>query len=262
MKMERGEVPMTSQTNSPSRSPVIAAPKRAIAIGAKLLVSASFALSLAACRPDDPPGHVAGWAVLDPAQRHPIIVSQEPAELNLRVVRGAEGLTPQQRSQVVNFMNKFRGGDAGNNRLAIGVPTASPNEVAAVQAAADLRFLLRDYGIDDSRLAMQPYNAGGDAQAPIRLSYSRFTAQPPQCGNWTQNLSNNRNNLPHPDFGCATQHNFAVQVANPADLLGPRTMTPAVSERRDAAWDKFIKGESTITKKDGDEKISVKGGGS
>jgi pilus assembly protein CpaD len=233
-----------------------------LATGAKILLSAGIALSLAACRPDDPPGYVAGWAVLDPAQRHPILVSQEPSELNLRVARGAQGLTPQQRSQVVTFLNRFRSGDVGNSRLAMEVPAASPNDIAVAQAATDLRYLLRDYGVDDTRLAVRPYEAGGDARAPIRLSYSRFTAQAPVCGNWTQNLANDRSNLPHPDFGCATQHNFAAQVANPADLLGPRSMTPAVSERRDAAWDKFIKGESTITKKDGDEKISVKGGGS
>jgi pilus assembly protein CpaD len=53
---------------------------------------------------------------------------------------------------------------------------------------------------------------------------------------------------------------LAVQIANPADLLGPRTMEPAASsERRDEIWNKYVKGESTIAKKDPDEKVQVKG---
>jgi pilus assembly protein CpaD len=199
--------------------------------------------------------------MLDPAQRHPIIVSQEPTDLNLRVARGAQGLTPQQRSQVVDFLNKFRSGDAGNSKLSIGVPSASLNEVSALNAANDLRYLLRDYGMDDSRISVRPYPADGQANAPVRMSYSRFIAQGPTCGNWPTNVGDDPRNLPYPNLGCATQRNFAAQVANPADLLGPRTMTPAVAERRDAAWEKFTKGESTITKKDADEKISIKGGG-
>jgi pilus assembly protein CpaD len=34
-------------------------------------------------------------------------------------------------------------------------------------------------------------------------------------------------------------------VANPADLLGPRTMTPRDSTRRDVAYGKYINGEQT-----------------
>jgi pilus assembly protein CpaD len=49
-----------------------------------------------------------------------------------------------------------------------------------------------------------------------------------------------------------------VQVANPADLLGPRTQQPGSAERRDVVWDKFVKGDSTVAKKDADERVQVK----
>ena len=58
-----------------------------------------------------------------------------------------------------------------------------------------------------------------------------------------------------------TQHNLAAMVANPADLLGPRTMTPAARERRDIVWDKYVKGEPTAASRSDDEKAKVKGGG-
>jgi pilus assembly protein CpaD len=225
-----------------------------------LLSLSAVALGATACRPGEDPGaHVAGWAMIEPTQRHPIVVSQQPANLAVRVARGSSGLTPHQRAHIVDFLNKYRGGDTGNGKLTINVPSGSPNELAALHAVADLRDILRDYGLDDTRVAIKPYHTDGEPQPPIRVSYARFVAEGPHCGQWPTNLADDPTNLPYPNFGCANQRNFAVQVANPADLIGPRTMTPAAGERRDVVWDRFIKGESTITKKEADEKVQVKG---
>ena len=233
---------------------------RTKSVSIKLLSVSALALLATACRPgEDPAAHVAGWAMIEATQRHPIVVSQQPANINVRVARGSHGLNPQQRANVIDFLNKYRSGDTGNGKLTVNVPSGSPNEVAALHAAADLRELLREYGLDDSRVSIKPYHTEGDPQPPIRVSYARFVAEGPQCGQWATNLGDDPTNLPYPNFGCSTQRNFAAQVANPADLIGPRTMTPATSERRDQVWEKYVKGESTIAKKEGDEKIQVKG---
>jgi pilus assembly protein CpaD len=52
-------------------------------------------------------------------------------------------------------------------------------------------------------------------------------------------------NLPYPNLGCANQRNLAVQIANPADLLGPRSETARASDRRDQVWNKYVKGAAT-----------------
>ena len=233
---------------------------QALPTAVKVLTVTAIGLSLGACRPGEEPGtQVAGWAMIDPAQRHPIVVSKQPATMNVRVTRGADGLTPQQRSSVIDFLNRYRGADQGNSKIMVHVPSGAPNEVAALHAVADLREVLREYGLDDTRVSIQPYHAEGDHQPPIKISYARFVAEGPDCGRWHGNIASNPQNLPYHDFGCANQRNLAAQVSNPADLLGPRTMTPAISERRDTIWDKFIKGESTISKKDAEEKSIVKG---
>ena len=238
----------------------VANPAQTVPVAVKVLTVAAIALSMTACRPDEEPGtHVAGWAMIDSAQRHPIVVSKQPANMNLRVERGSDGLTPHQRSSVIDFLNRYRGSDQGNSKFTVSVPSGSPNEVAALHAVADLRQLLSEYGLDDTRVTIQPYHTEGDHHPPIKLSYARFVAEGPECGQFPANISKDDRNLPYHNFGCSLQRNFAAQVANPADLLGPRTMTPAVGERRDVIWDKFIKGESTITKKDTDEKTIVKG---
>lgn len=224
-----------------------------------LAALSAVAVSLAGCRLwEEPSGHVAGWTLVDARQRHPIIVSEQPANYAVRVARGSHGLTPQQRSQVIDFLHRYRARDAGNGRIMIAVPSGSSNEVAAMHAVADLRHLVRDSGIDDANVSIQPYRASGDRDPAIRISYARFVAEAPDCGDWSTNLAEDPRNLPYPNFGCAQQRNLAVQIANPADLLGPRTMQPGSSERRDEVWQKYIKGEATIAKKDGEEKVQVK----
>jgi pilus assembly protein CpaD len=197
------------------------------------------------CKHADEPGQVTGWSLTDPAQRHPIMVSQQPSKLSLRVARGSHGLSPHQRAQVVDFTGKYRAGDAGNSRLVIAAPSGSANEVAAMQAVAELRHLMRAAGFDESAISVEAYHEDRDPQPPIRISYTRYVAEAPECGHFTDNLTAGPNNMPHPNLGCATQRNFANQVANPGDLLAPRTMTAAAADRRDGVYNKYLKGERT-----------------
>jgi len=228
-------------------------------LAVKLALVSAAALMIAGCKPGDDGPQVAGWSVVDPTQRHPILVSQQPSNLSLKVPRGSTGMSPHQKAQVVDFLNRYRGGDSGNSKLVISAPSGSANEVASMQAVAEIRHLMREGGFADSAITIEAYHEERDPQPAIRVSYLRFVAEGPTCGRWTTNLAEETKNLPYPDFGCATQRNFAAQVANPADLIGPRSMTPAAAERRDVVWGKYIKGESTISQKQADERSVVKG---
>jgi len=46
-------------------------------------------------------------------------------------------------------------------------------------------------------------------------------------------------------------------LANPADLLGPRTETARVGDRRDSQWEKYHKGQTTGARKSSEEKVST-----
>ena len=127
-----------------------------------------------------------------------------------------------------------------------------------MRAVDDVRGIARDFGLDESRISVSPYPSHGKGETALRISYTRYVAEAPECGAWPDNVGGDYRNLPYANFGCATQRNFAMQVANPADLLGPRTMTPATAERRDDRWEKFNKGDSTIAKRAQDERASSK----
>lgn len=221
-----------------------------------LIGASMLALGLAGCRDQDPT-RVAGWTLVDPAERHPILVSQQPTTLSVRVARGSYGLNPQQRADVLEFADRYRAADAGNSRLVISAPGGSANEASSMHAVDEIRALLSDRGFAESSIVVEAYHAEGDASAPVRVSYLKFVAEAPQCGLWPTNLATEPQNLPYPNFGCATQRNFAAQIANPADLLGPRSETDRDSRRRDAVLGKYIEGASSATKKVDDEKVQT-----
>jgi pilus assembly protein CpaD len=85
------------------------------------------------------------------------------------------------------------------------------------------------------------------------LSYPRIAAVAGPCGLWPEDLGPNlydsgyNENKPYHNFGCATQRNLAAMIDNPADLEQPRTESPAYTERRNAAFQKYRKGEPTTT---------------
>lgn len=69
-----------------------------------------------------------------------------------------------------------------------------------------------------------------------------------QCGLWPVDVgpgpgSDSHLNRPTWNHGCATQHNLAAIVANPADLLGPRAEAPADAARRQTALGRYRRGE-------------------
>jgi pilus assembly protein CpaD len=88
---------------------------------------------------------------------------------------------------------------------------------------------------------------------PIKLSYPRIAAVAGPCGLWPEDLGLSVDdpsyvqNKPYHNFGCATQRNLAAMIDNPADLEQPRSETTAYTARRNVAFEKYRKGESTTT---------------
>lgn len=225
----------------------------------KVLAVSAALLSLTACRSFEDNNRITGWNLVEPSQRHPIMVSQEPSKLVLKVARGSYGLSTEQRAKLYNFASEYRANYSSNSKLVIQAPSGGPNEVAAMQAVAEIRHLLREGGFDETLITLEAYHDESDPQPPVRVSYQRYVAEGPECGNWTSNMATQTDGLNQANFGCNQQKNLAAMVANPADLLGPRGMTPRDGTRRDAVWEKYRKGETTGAQKSQEEKVRVKG---
>jgi pilus assembly protein CpaD len=94
------------------------------------------------------------------------------------------------------------------------------------------------------------YDAGADAAVPVVVGFLRYDAKGPQCGHDWGNLANAFNNEVYEQFGCSITANIAAQVADPADLLHPRTETAPDATRRQVVLDKYRQGSTTATAKD------------
>ena len=83
-------------------------------------IGAFVALTTAGCRNDPTaPPPAAAWTLVDPSQRHPIIVSQQPQTMEMRIASSSRGLTPLQRADLLEFTDHAKASDAGNSRLVI-----------------------------------------------------------------------------------------------------------------------------------------------
>jgi pilus assembly protein CpaD len=59
------------------------------------------------------------------------------------------------------------------------------------------------------------------------LVLERYLVTLPPCPDWSRQSGTDFSNLPHSNFGCATQTNLGLMVAEPRDLLHGRGLAPA-----------------------------------
>ncbi len=127
----------------------------------------------------------------------------------------------RQRVTLLGFLDGYDKGAAPT--LTILAPSGSDNEAAAAAAARDFARVATRNGVHSSRIAMASYQADPtEVSAPIRVSYAKLRAHTDKCGRWPEDIADTTENKHYANFGCAYQNNLAAQMANPADLLGPR----------------------------------------
>ncbi|MEQ9520388.1 MAG: CpaD family pilus assembly protein [Parvibaculum sp.] len=205
-----------------------------------LILTVSLSMALAAC------GGFNGRedALFDARYSHPIAVDPQVVTMDIDAGPEKVALTVADKAAIDAFVVSFKA--RGHGLLSISAPDGSPNERNAVGLVAEIRAKVKEAGLSESALGYAAYRASSaNSTAPVMLSYRRFVASATPCGNWTQDYAFNPNNERSPNFGCSTQNNLAAIVADPADLIGPRTSDPAYAPRRDQILDNYRTGELT-----------------
>ncbi|MFG1298045.1 CpaD family pilus assembly protein [Xanthobacter sp. V13C-7B] len=201
-------------------------------------VACAIALSLAGCADSF-------WTSTpypsDYRERHPIELADEPTRLEVFPSRSA-GLSPRQSADVIAFAHAFRA--RTKSVLSIQVPVApsadpsqQPTSDPIVRATVhDLKRTLSSAGVGSRSIHISQY-PGHYSEAPIILSFVALTARVPnKCGQWPYDLAagagtQDWQNQTYWNFGCASQHNLAAQVADPLDLLRPQQSGPSDTVR-------------------------------
>lgn len=209
-------------------------------------------IGLAATACTSPPLTNGPRQLVDTEAAFPITVEPQVATLVVKVDDGLQSLGRGEDQRVRAFVDQWKA--RGQGMLNAASPTGTPNQAAATAALGQIKKLLAAHGVDKGSVQYTSYKpAEGDNQAPITLSFVTYVANAAECGgNWSENLGFTPRNLPWPEFGCSTQHNFAAIVADPRDLIEPRTSDPADATRRSTVLDKYREGVPTRTADESD----------
>lgn len=170
---------------------------------------------------------------------HPIIVAEKERVFDIPVASGDRKLTISMRETVRGVANEYRSLASGTVRIM--APSGSANAGAASLMVREVADVLREEGVPGNRIISTLYQASSvNDAAPIRISFLAITASTSECGKWSEDmLASGDENRNYGNFGCASQSNIAAQIANPADLLGPRGMTPIDASRRSNVIDSY-----------------------
>jgi pilus assembly protein CpaD len=183
----------------------------------------------------------------DYRKRHPIAIKESDRTVDIFIGKSRGTLTPEQRADVMAFAHVWRREATGG--IIVDVPSATPNQASASQAAQEIRSMLAAAGVPHHGIVTRPYTPRDPAKlATIRLNYPRMTAEAGPCGLWPHDLGPSMDtaynqNRPYWNLGCANQRNLAAMVDNPADLVQPRGETGIYEARRSTAIEKYRKGE-------------------
>ncbi|MGH6726702.1 MAG: CpaD family pilus assembly protein [Pseudolabrys sp.] len=183
----------------------------------------------------------------DYRDRHPITMKQRERTVEIFLGRNRGGLTPSQRADVLAFAQLWR--REATSGIIVDVPQGGPTDRAAADSMREVQSIFVASGVPGNAVYVRGHQAPDGAPASIRLNYVKLVAEAGPCGLWPHDLGvsldhNYNENRPYWNFGCASQHNLAAMVDNPADLVQPRGETPAYAPRRSVAIEKYRKGEN------------------
>src|SRR2546423_1890704 len=223
--------------------------KRALRLAGALI---GLAVALGACQHTGDEVATTASVPDDYRLRHPIAVQEADQSIVVFVGRGRGGISAPQRDDVTGMAQTWL--KEGTGGISIDMPVNTPNARAAQESLREIQVTLAAAGVPARAVTVRQYRPEDPRHmAAIRLTYPRISATAGPCGLWPEDLGpsvNNKgyfDNKPYYNFGCSNQRNLATMVANPADLVQPRTETPAYSPRRDIAFGRYRKGDPTTT---------------
>jgi pilus assembly protein CpaD len=215
----------------------------------RFAAAAALAASLAGCYTAT---HSTADAVpVDYRERHPITLQEGTRTVALFIGSSRGDLTPGQRADVLALAQRWKHEATGG--IVIDVPAGTRNAHAAADATHEITSILTLAGVPPQGLLVRSYRPANSGRlAAVRLTYPRIAATAGPCGLWPHDLgpadvAEYEQNKPYWNLGCATQHNLAAMIDDPADLVQPRGETPAYEARRTIVLDKYRRGQSTAT---------------
>jgi len=200
-----------------------------------LVAGTCVLVSVAGCRLDNHSARI----LSDPEKKHAINFSSETETLYVELPGGGGSLSHNQAADVRRFVERYKVESTGGIR--IGAPRAMGGRFAIARSMRQVEDIVSRAGIPRNAIHTQDYSGRNpEFDRALRLAYRRPVALPPQCEDFSKDMGVDRDRLPTRNFGCATQSNLALMVANSRDLTHPQHSAPRSSERRSVTWTDYV----------------------
>lgn len=105
------------------------------------------------------------------------------------------------------------------------------------------------------RLPASPgqYEQSWSQNRRVEVILERYVVTPPACPDWSRRSGLDYANQPHSNFGCATEANLGLMIANPRDLVRGRKLGPADGVHQAAGIVRYRQGELPELQEEGIE---------
>lgn len=173
----------------------------------------------------------------DYRSRHPIVIAEKQRMFQVPVSGQNGHLSKAMKSVTKSFLNDYK--NMGTGIVRIQAPAGSANTAAASSVASQVAGIAKEAGVPQNMIVHENYHPSVEQAAPVRIIYTAMTAQTSECGRWSDDTLTNSENKQYKNFGCSNQANLAAQIADPADLLGPREQGEVDTANRDAVIDGY-----------------------
>jgi pilus assembly protein CpaD len=159
----------------------------------------------------------------DYTQRFPLGAQPETVSVPAHYVGAADPFAGNARETFDTLVQGYL--DRGHGPITIAA-LAPPRGTGPTPARIEqLRQRLIASGVPASAIRVMMTEEG--APNTVTLSYERYSAVLPTCGDWSSPMDFNPINTAYPNFGCVQQRNLGLMVADPADLVSMHQAQPS-----------------------------------
>lgn len=145
-------------------------------------------------------------------------------EYSVNFTNSANALTKQEARSLGRFLGEID--LRPSDRLFVDVGPKSGDVVKDMRVGI-INEQLRHY-VPGAEALVITGEKGTDSN--VRLIVGRYVVVPPNCPDLSKPSATNPGNFNDSNFGCSTQRNLGLMLANPGDLLRGRTLGPADGE--------------------------------
>ncbi len=168
-------------------------------------------------------------------------------------------IRPDQRDRLLAFIQAVK--PTSQDRIKLeGHADERANDIYNLELASRrnnaVARILVEYGLRQRQVQtnafgeLVPASPGSHEQAwsqnrRVEIVLERYVVTPPPCPDWSRRSGHDYSNQPHSNFGCATETNLGLMIANPRDLVKGRKLGPADGIHQSEGIGRYREGQLT-----------------